>query len=193
MDWAQWIRDYGYYAVFLGTLLEGETILLLAGFASHRGYLQPAILLPVAIAGAVLGDQVFYYLGRTRGDALLARFPTLAAHAARVQSLIARYHAPVIVLLRFTYGLRIAGPVMVGMSKVAPWRFTLWNSMGAALWAPMIIAAGYLFGNALQWLLGDIRKIEEMVLAIIAVAGLLAWLIAHCRARRHATKNPPPC
>lgn len=184
MDYAALIRDYGYYAVFLGTLLEGETVLVLAGFATHRGHLHPAVLLLVAVAGAVLGDQIFYYLGRRHGNALLARFPTLASRATKAQSLIARYHAPVIVVLRFTYGLRIVGPLMVGMSAVSHWQFTLWNTLGAVLWAALVISAGYLVGDALQWLLGDIRKIELCVLVGIGAAGAVVWLIAHYRARR---------
>jgi membrane protein DedA with SNARE-associated domain len=97
--------------------------------------------------------------------------------------MIARYHAPVIVVLRFTYGLRTIGPMMVGMSAVTLFQFSLWNSLGAVLWATLIVGAGYLFGDALHWLLGNIQQIEIWILTGIAAVGMLAWLIARWRAR----------
>lgn len=58
MPLADLLREYGYYAVFLGTFLEGETVLVMAGFAAHSGYLQ----LPwvIAVAGGTLGDQLYF-------------------------------------------------------------------------------------------------------------------------------------
>ena len=184
MDFAALIQQYGYFAVFLGTLLEGETILLLAGLSAHQGYLNPLVVWLTGIAGAILGDQLFYYLGRKHGNSLLRRFPAWAARASKAEQLIARYHAPVIVVLRFAYGLRMIGPMMVGMSAVTPYQFTVWNTFGAVLWATLIVAAGYLLGDALHWLLDNIRQIEIAVLSSIAAVGALAWLIGRWRARR---------
>ncbi|BBP03937.1 DedA family protein [Sulfuriferula plumbiphila] len=184
MDYAKLIHEYGYYAVLFGTLLEGETILVMAAIAANQGYLHLPVLMPVAVAGAIIGDQFFYYMGRRHGNMLLTRFPSLSARAAKVESLIARHHAPVIVVLRFTYGLRIVGPMMVGMSAVSPLQFTLWNSLGSVLWAALIISAGYAFGDALQWLMGSIQKLEFLVLAVLAVMGATVWLIVRYRARR---------
>ena len=184
MDFAALIHQYGYYAVFLGTLLEGETILVLADLSAHQGYLNPLLVWLTAIAGAILGDQLFYYLGRKHGIKLLRRFPAWAVRAATAQQMIARYHAPVIVVLRFTYGLRTIGPMMVGMSAVTPFQFSVWNTLGAVLWATLIVSAGYLFGDALHWLLGNIQQIEIWILIGIAAVGMLAWLIARWRARR---------
>lgn len=188
MDYARLIHEYGYYAVLVGTLLEGETILVLAAVAAHQGYLHLPVLLPVAVAGAILGDQFFYYMGRLYGNTLVTRFPSLSARAAKVENMIARHHAPVIVVLRFTYGLRIAGPMMVGMSAVTPIQFTLWNSLGSVLWAALIISVGYAFGDALQWLIGSIRKLELLVLAVLAVMGTAVWFIARYRTRRQPKK-----
>ena len=69
------VISYGYLAVFLGTLLEGETILLSAGFAANRGLLYWPLVVAVAFAGATLGDQIAFLLGRWQGASLIARFP----------------------------------------------------------------------------------------------------------------------
>ena len=78
----QLIEQYGYLAVLVGALLEGETILLIAGFAAHRGYLDLGAVIAVAAVGGFLGDQVFFWLGRLRGSSVLARWPKLQAHSA---------------------------------------------------------------------------------------------------------------
>ncbi len=188
MDYARLIHEYGYYAVLLGTLLEGETILVLAAVAANQGYLHLPILMPVAVIGAILGDQFFYYMGRNYGNQILAKFPSLSARAAKVESLIARHHAPVIVVLRFTYGLRIIGPMMVGMSAVTPIQFTLWNSLGSVLWAALIISVGYAFGDTLQWLMGSIQKAQLLALIVLALIGATGWLIARFRSRSQSKK-----
>ena len=59
MDIATLIAQYGYAAVFLGALFEGESVLLLAGYAAHRGYLDFAALTGVAGIGAMTGDSSF--------------------------------------------------------------------------------------------------------------------------------------
>lgn len=171
------LDSYGYLAVFVGTLLEGETILLMAAFAAHGGYLSLSLVMLTALAGGFLGDQFYFYLGKRHGQSLLDRFPSVAARATRVQGLLQRYHMPLIVSIRFMYGLRTVGPVAIGMSGV-PWRrFLLLNLIGAALWAVLVSLAGYLMGTTLAWVAKDFRRYEEWVLWAMAGVGLLAWLL----------------
>jgi len=92
------------------------------------------------------------------------------------------------VVLRFTYGLRIIGPMMVGMSAVTPIQFTLWNSLGSVLWAALIISVGYAFGDTLQWLMGSIQKAQLLALIVLALIGATGWLIARFRSRSQSKK-----
>lgn len=184
---AQLIQQYGYWAVLIGSVLEGETILVIAGFAAHSGYLALGTVVAVGTFGGFLGDQVFYWLGRARGRALLARWPALSAHTARVEALLRRYDAWIIVAVRFMYGLRVAGPVALGMSGVGALRFTLFNLAGALLWAGSIGVAGYLFGHALQLLLDDVRRYEGWILAGLAGLGAGIWI--YHRLARRATRR----
>ena len=75
------IENYGYWIVLAGTLLEGESVLLLAGYAAYSGLLELHWVIGIAIAGSFLGDQLWFYLGRHHGAQLLARFPSYAAPA----------------------------------------------------------------------------------------------------------------
>ncbi|MGB2902891.1 MAG: DedA family protein, partial [Candidatus Dechloromonas phosphoritropha] len=113
------VLSYGYLAVFVGTLLEGESILLAAGFAAHRGLLDLPVVIVVAVLGATLGDQLAFLLGRWKGRALIARFPSLAKQQPRVHELLEGHATLFILTLRFLYGLRIAGPMLLGTSRVA--------------------------------------------------------------------------
>ena len=171
---AQLLSEYGYLAVFVGCLLEGETLLILAGFAAHQGYLSlPLVVLIAACAGA-LGDLLFYLCGRFAGTRLLARFPALAARAGPLQASLLRHDRLIIVGIRFMYGLRIAGPVIIGASGVSLPRFVTFNLLGAALWAPLITAAGYLFGQAFTSTFSGFKHFEGLA-AIALIAAVWGW------------------
>jgi membrane protein DedA with SNARE-associated domain len=129
----------------------------------------------VAIFGSFMGDQLWFYLGRRHGSKLLDRYPRYAAPAARARQLLAKYDTPVILSLRFLYGLRTVLPFVIGMSSIPALRFQALNLAGAALWSILGAGTGYLFGNAVEVILGDIHQYEKYVLAVIALAGLGYW------------------
>lgn len=187
MNWGDLLQTHGYWVLALGCLLEGESLLVLAGFAAHRGLLDPLAVLGVAAAAGFAGDQIFFWLGRRHGATLLERWPSLARQSNRVNALIERWHEWLIVGVRFAYGLRIAGPVLIGMSNVPPWRFALFNAVGAMLWSLAIAGLGWLFGAAAQALLGEIRHLEGMLLLALALALAAAgWF----RWRRRGRNRP---
>lgn len=193
MSFTQILADYGYLALFVGCLLEGETLLVMAGFAAHQGHLSFAAVVSIALVAGALGDQLFYWTGRTWGPGLLGRYPRLHERARTVSRLLQRYDAMLIVGVRFMYGLRIVGPVAIGASHVPPVRFALFNLLGAAIWAPLVAGAGYLFGHALKRLMGDVDRIEGVVFVLIAViVGLYSLVKAHRRPRAEASEPDDP-
>ena len=86
--------------------------------------------LPAVVAVAALaslgGDQLWFYLGRRYGKRLLARYPSLVARTAHARALLDRHNLGLILSIRFLYGLRIAGPVAIGMSEVLWLLWWLW-------------------------------------------------------------------
>jgi membrane protein DedA with SNARE-associated domain len=131
----------------------------------------------VASVTAFIGDQILFWLGRWRGHALLARWPSIQAKAVRVHELIDRYHMPMIIGMRFAYGLRIPGPILIGMSPLSAARFAVINAFGAVLWACVIGGLGWLSGAAAETVLGDIKHIEVwLFVGLVAVAATI-WLI----------------
>ncbi len=69
------ITEHGYWVTFVGALLEGETILALAGLTAQRGYLHLPLLMVIGAIGGFVGDQIYFAIGRRAGTRLLARFP----------------------------------------------------------------------------------------------------------------------
>lgn len=177
------IGSYGYLAVLVGTFLEGETILVLGGVAAKLGYLQLPWVIGCAFVGTLCGDQLFFFLGRYKGAAFLARRPAWQARVARVHARLDRHQVLVILGFRFLYGLRSVTPLVIGMSDIPVPRFVLLNLLGAAIWAMVIGGLGYVFGHALETVLGDIHHYELLVLAAVAMAGVLLWTLHLLRRR----------
>lgn len=182
------IDTYGYLAVAAGAFLEGETILALAGLAAFRGYLDFYTVVVVAMICGFGGDQFYFYLGRHRGCAILARFPDAQERAHKFDAMLARWHAPLIVAIRFMWGFRIIGPILLGMGRVPAWKFMVYNLIGAAIWAPLVAGIGYLFGSALESVLHDLKNVELWGLVVLLCFGLGAVLVHWARSRARARK-----
>lgn len=177
--------NYGYLAVFIGTFLEGETLLLLAGFAAAEGYLQLPWVVLVAFCGAFSGDQFYYWLGRRYGRRLLEYLPTRYwRRAMRIARLLENAQNSVMLSFRFVYGIRILTPVVISMTNISPRKFMLFNALGAALWAVVISCGGYLFGAALELFLGNLKRFELYIFALLLLIGFVFWLINALRCRR---------
>jgi membrane protein DedA with SNARE-associated domain len=177
------IGQLGYFAIFLGTFLEGETVLALGGVAASYGYLTLYKVMMVAVIGAFLGDQCCFYVGRRFGPAILARYPSIAAKAGRVQALVRRWDAPAVILLRFMYGLRIAGPIVIGSCGISPWRLALFNFIGTLIWAPLIATLGYFAGQALEHWIGRLQHVQVALLMAVALVAAV-WMILRLVRRR---------
>ena len=80
------IQTYGYWAILVGTFFEGETILILAGFAARRGYLSLPWVIAAAVAGTICGDQLFFFLGRWRAAVTLQKHPAWSKKLAKPKS-----------------------------------------------------------------------------------------------------------
>lgn len=178
------LMHYGYPALIIGTFLEGETILILGGVAAKLGYLSLEWVIACGFIGTLLGDQLYFFIGRYKGKAFLTRRPVRQMQAQRVFQKLERHQNLFIIGFRFIYGLRTVTPFAIGISNISYLRFTLLNILGAAIWAIIIGLIGYFFGHAFEALLGDIKHYELELLAGIILFSALIWLTSHYRRRR---------
>lgn len=178
------IEHYGYVAVFVGCFLEGETVLVLGGFAAHMGYLSlPVVIATAAVAGFV-GDQVLYWIGRRWGEKLFASHPKLAALRPRARRLIDKYGAWAAFGLRFMVGLRLAGAISIGAGGFPQRRFMPANAAGAIVWAVLVGGAGYLFGQAFTLFLERARHLELAAFAAVAAVVIVVVMTMRTRQRK---------
>jgi membrane protein DedA with SNARE-associated domain len=187
----QWfIEQYGYIAVFVGCLFEGETVLVLAGFAAHLGYMSLPVVIGIAAVAGFLGDQALFTLGRRKGDAIFARFPRLASVRPRAKQFLDRHGSWAAFAIRFMVGMRLAGAIAIGASGFPPRRFMLANAAGAAVWAVVVGIAGYAFGQAFTVFLARARHLEMAAFAVVAVVGAVVVVVVRKRVRRPRLAKP---
>jgi len=189
MELQSLIESYGYAAILIGTFLEGETILVLAGLAAHQGYLKLTWVILAAFAGSLCGDQLFFYLGRRHSQAVLSRRPAWKAKAQKIHKMMDRFQTPLILSFRFLYGLRTVTPFVIGMSPVSVKKFILLNAVGALVWAVAVGSGGYIFGQALEIFIGKIKDYELGLFALTALTGLIIWTVHFYLRRRHESRT----
>jgi len=184
----QLIVTYGYAMIAAGTFLEGETVLVIGGYLAHAGYLDLPWVILSALAGTFAGDQLFFFIGRTKGMAFLEKRPRWRAKTARIEALLRRRQNSVIVGFRFLYGLRTVTPFLLGASGVSPLRFVLLNALGASLWAVAVALLGYLLGHTVSIVLAEAHRYEGAGALVIALVAAAAWGWRFYRGTKHAPR-----
>ncbi len=191
------IGRYGYLGVFLGVMLEsagvplpGETVLIAAGALVHRGVLDPGDVLFFGILGAVIGDQIGYWVGRLGGRPFVLRWGRYALitseRLGHAEAFFARHGGRAIFLARFVVGLRVFGALVAGTSRM-PWgRFALYNVLGGTVWATAAVSLGYFLWASISLVEHWVGRASLLLLAAIALALLLRWTY------RRATRGERP-
>ena len=193
MDLNQLIADNGacfYLITLVWTFLEGETVVLFAGFAAAQGLVDPLLLLSAAWLGSFAGDQFYFWLGRQFGIRLLDRFPRLRHGVDAALHWLERYDAGFILSFRFIYGVRNVSSFALGLSAVRFERFLWLNFVAGGLWAASFVAVGYFLGHAFRAVLGDLaRSFSLVMLGVFVAIGVGMWLL-HRQQRRRQLRVP---
>ena len=178
------LQQYGYYAVFIAGLFEGETILMLGAFAVHQGYLSLWPLIACGAAAAFLTDQFYFHLSRRKGAELLATRPKLRAHIERVNGFVGRHPVATIFLMRFAWGLRIALPATLGMGPMRAAVYAALDAMAAVLWATVVSLFGLKLTAWVHASIGHLRPYEHLLIASALAITLAVGLFSQWRSRR---------
>lgn len=191
------IGQYGYLIVFFGVMLEsagapipGETILIASGVLVNQGRLDLGDAVLFGALGAVVGDQIGYWVGREGGRPFVLRWGRYVlitpARLSRAEDFFERHGGKAVFLARFVAGLRVFGALVAGMSRMR-WRtFFFYNALGGTIWATAAVLAGYLLGGSLVLVERWVGR-ASVLLAILLVAGVGLYL-----AYRWAREHPEP-
>ncbi len=172
------IAQYGYWVVFFivmfesaGVPLPGETALVLAAiYAGATGQLDIALVIAIAAAGAIIGDNLGFWIGRHYGLPLVKRYGHRVGLAERHIELgdwlYARHGAKIVFFGRFVAFLRIFAAMLAGVHGFGWWRFLFFNATGGIVWALAFGLGGYAFGDVVHRFTGPI--------GVLAFAGVVA-------------------
>jgi len=181
------VHEYGAAAVMviltfesLGLPLPGESLLILASVLAGRGELSLPLLMLAAWAGAVMGDNIGYLIGRRLGRILIVRYGSkigiTADRLSRVEAVFGRYGSVTVAFARFVNVLRQLNGVVAGMLKMDWRRFLFFNALGGALWVSAWTLTGFYLGAHVS----DIKAVShdlERAGAILGLGVLLAALV----------------
>jgi membrane protein DedA with SNARE-associated domain len=176
---SHYFSAFGPFVILAGAAFEGQTAVIAGGVIARNGVISPVLAVMAAALGSGVLDYVLFVLGRSfRGSGFVRRVSRKPAFA-KALGLIERYPICFVLSFRFLYGLRAAGPVAVGVTRIATPLFALLNALGAVIWATVFVALGYLFGPAVMSVITAVMAHLAPVAigaAVVAVFGaLLFW------------------
>lgn len=181
------LLTFGYPLIFLGTFFEGETFVILAGLMAHQGLLDVKYVILSAFLGSFCGDQTWYYIGRHGGPWVMRKLQRAQPAVDKASELLRRWDIWFILSFRFIYGIRNVAPFAMGNAGVPPLRFFVLNMLAAAVWATSFGGSGYVFGQALEQVLGGVKHYEIIMIGFLATILFVVWVsfrIAGWRRRR---------
>jgi membrane-associated protein len=163
-DLAEWIRSFGYFGVwaivliiffesFLLFFLPGDSLLFIGGFLASTGSINIWVLVFGCFAAAVLGNNVGYALGQKYGRRFFLRENSrlfTQENLTRTQDFYDKHGGKTIILARFLPIVRTFAPVVAGIGTMKYKVFTLYNLVGASLWAIGLPLAGYFLGKRID-------------------------------------------
>lgn len=200
-------EQYGYWAVFLGIALEntgiplpGETITVVGGFLAGSGELNYWIVLGCAIAGAVLGDNLGYWIGKLGGWSLLLRlgeiFKISHSQLEEARTQFSKNAAKAVFFGRFVAILRIFAGPMAGIAQMPYQEFLLCNFGGATVWATITITISFFLGRLipLHEVLNWMHKLGLIALILVVIVVVVSlWLESkkqHLNPEPHLAPKP---
>jgi len=189
----QLISQYGYWAMLIGALIEGETFLIAGGVAAKHGLLSVPLLILIAWLGSMLHDIICFLLGRYAGHWVLGKVPRLKRKIYLAQPMLDKHGNKVVLLMRFVYGLRVVIPLAIGsMRGISTKRFICLDAIGGLVWSALFVMLGYVFGAVIDVILRHLshyatHEVWWMLLAVLVLIVMVLLGIVWRRYRNYFT------
>ena len=192
MEWAQqFVEQYGYWAVFAWTFIEGETVFIAAAALAAAGLLEPWKVIVVAACGAYVGHLFFFSVGRWRGMAIIDAVPVLRRHYPKANMVLDKYAHWSVFIFQYLYGTRLVAAILFGCSSIGFGRFALLQSINCISWALVIYSVGHLLGMAGMAILHRFGMVGLIIcLSVAAIIGIWVYYrYGHHHVRRHLDRE----
>jgi membrane protein DedA with SNARE-associated domain len=156
--------------VFVFACIEGEIAVLTAGVLCKQGFMSLQLVMLFAFLGTLATEQCLFFVGRIYGTKLLEKYPKLAKKSIRVIEFLRKYDSAFIFGSRFIYGIRNISPIVIGIARITPFKFSTLNIPAALIWSVIIAGSGYVFTDVLEYAQENIKYFQIGVLAILCIA-----------------------
>ncbi|HUI28369.1 MAG TPA: DedA family protein [Candidatus Kryptonia bacterium] len=177
---------YGLLAVFVGAIVEGDGVALLAGVIAHLGFFSLQAGITATALGAVTVDWLCYGVGRS-GAAAIRESALYRRVGPSIEDLAGRVGAWEVTAARFVPGARVGSMLFWGMRGLAFGRFAALDLLGCAAWSSLFVALGFAFSGSAAMLIVRVKRTERLLVAAVVFGGLL-WL----RRRWMGARKRPP-
>jgi membrane protein DedA with SNARE-associated domain len=164
------LQRYGLWAVFFGTMIEGDLTLLFSGVLARAGLFTFEEALLVGTAGGFVGDTISYMIGaRFRSRARSLHF--FARARPRVERLMKRFGVLSVFIVKYVYGLRTASAMFWGLAHFGFLRFIPLTIASCFVWVGLLAGLGFTFATGVEKLIGDLRRIQIILLVVAIIVG----------------------
>jgi len=160
------LKEYGYIILYLWSILEGETGLVMAGLLSYSGDMNLYLSIFIAGLGGFTGDQIYFYIGRLNKKYIRKKLQSQRRKFALAKLLLDKYGWYIIFIQRYMYGLRTIIPMSIGTTDFNAKKFALVNLISAWMWAAITITPVYIYGKEILEFLSVVKEYWYVALAL---------------------------
>jgi len=193
------LLQHGYSLLFafvlaeqLGLPIPSTPLLLAAGALAGLDRMSLPLALSVAVLASLLGDTVWFVLGRWRGFSILNLFCRISLEpdtcVQKTQASYGKHGVNWLLFAKFVPGLSTIAPPMAGLFKVAPWKFLAMDSAGSLLWSGSFIAAGWWFHDQLEMVALFLARLGSALFGVL-LGGLLLYVAFKYIQRRRVYRD----
>ncbi|CAN5450610.1 hypothetical protein BH09BAC3_BH09BAC3_14620 [soil metagenome] len=172
----EFLAQYGYIALSIGTFVEGETAILVASSLVSIGFFKWPYVIAFGFFGSFVSDWLYFIIGRLNGKYFIGKRPKLQAKFQPAQDFFQTHRLQILFSYRFLYGFRILLPLMIGMSDIKTLHFLGYSIAAGLLWATTVSSVGYAAGYYFQL---TPRSFEENIIFIILGFGAFGLCVGY--------------
>lgn len=189
----EFVTKYGYFAVFVLTFFEGESVLFAAGFLAYSGYLSAITIVIISAIASYIGHGFFFLVALYKRETFLRYIQkVIKVNLSRLESLMDRYGIASIFISQWLYGFRLLSAAVLGLSRMGKRKYFSFLLMSCFIWAAICTYCGYFFGATIKQILGNVKKYELPIAAGFIVVGFILWVIRDVRKMRNSNQEQKP-
>lgn len=181
------IYEYGYWAILVGCMIEGEALVVIGGFFAYHDTMHLPIVALAAFVGTMVSDIAWFMLGRHSQDHFFNQWKWVQFISNHSVNIVGKRPRLLAFFFRFMYGFRIIIPFSLGRTSMLTSTYLTYNALGILLWVTVYASIGYFFAGTLEVFFGRIKHIELVIGAVIA-AVFVIFIAGHHFAQKALTR-----